>query len=69
MTRAQKVWLRRLGEKIQTSPDYMGWGNATFEKVMGNLCKLGYAEPYVHGGYQITDAGREALRGLKEPQA
>ena len=38
-----------------------GLARAAWERMMVRLCKLGLCEEYVHGGYQILPAGRDAL--------
>lgn len=35
-----------------------GWGKHSWEKMMEILQERGLVKPYVHGGYEITDAGR-----------
>lgn len=61
LTKAQASWLRRLLGGVQERP--YGDNFRTFDRVMDRLCALGLARPYVHGGYEITDAGRaEILR-------
>lgn len=43
-----------------------GLGSSSWERMMTRLCGLGLFRGYVHGGYEITDAGRAADR---RPQA
>ena len=38
-----------------------GMGRASWERMMERLAKHGLVRPYVHGGYEITDAGIDAL--------
>jgi hypothetical protein len=35
-----------------------GLASASWERMMERLCTLGLFRRYVHGGYEITDAGR-----------
>ena len=44
-----------------------GLRRAAFEKGMKTLCGLGLMQPYVHGGYEITELGRTEL-SIKETQ-
>ena len=46
--RAERLWPR-------------GQALAAWERMMNGLCARGLATPYVHGGYEITVAGRAAL--------
>jgi hypothetical protein len=36
-------------------------------RMLDRLVKLGLASEYVHGGYEITEAGRAALNPTREP--
>lgn len=36
-----------------------GFAKASWNRMMDRLCALGLARPYLHGGYQITGAGRD----------
>lgn len=36
-------------------------GAASKRKMLARLCLLGLLKHYVHGGYEITDAGRAAI--------
>jgi hypothetical protein len=38
-----------------------GLASASWDRMMVRLEQAGYVTPYVHGGYEITDAGRTAL--------
>lgn len=38
-----------------------GLGAAAKRKMMDRLCLMGLFRPYVHGGWEITDAGRAAI--------
>lgn len=75
LTAAQRAWLMRLREQEDHSRDRVNMGDRahpeirfrigdnfrTFERVMAVLVAHGLAEPYVHGGWVITRAGRETL--------
>lgn len=37
-----------------------GLASSSWERMMARLCGLGLFRRYVHGGYEITDAGRAA---------
>lgn len=63
LTTAQRKWLIRLvHDGRQTGPYRDNFH--VFDRVMAGLVKLGYAAEYVHGGHEVTPAGREALRLL-----
>jgi hypothetical protein len=51
--RAQSGVLERVGPR--------SFGNKSWERMMGRLCARGLMKPYVHGGYEITPAGRSLL--------
>jgi len=38
-----------------------GLGRSAWERMMTRLCAMGLFTPYVHGGLEITEAGREVL--------
>lgn len=37
-----------------------GLGRASWTRKMDRMCAAGLFKPYVHGGYEITEAGRTA---------
>lgn len=37
-----------------------GLRSSVWTRMMDRLCANGYFTPYVHGGYEITDKGRDA---------
>ncbi len=41
-----------------------GFGVTSSERMAQRLCELGLLKPYVHGGHEITEAGRGALAAL-----
>lgn len=61
MTEAQRAWLGRLGSAKQGLHRPPGDNFRAFDRVMAKLCALGFARPYIHGGFEITEAGREKL--------
>ncbi len=75
LTKAQRAWLVRLREQEDHSRERVAMGDRahpeirfrigdnfrTFERVMAVLVAHGFAEPYVHGGWVITEAGRAHL--------
>lgn len=41
----------------------------SIERTMQRLCNAGYAQPYVHGGWTVTEKGRAALMpNVQSPQ-
>lgn len=42
-------------------PYLPGFEGVTWDRNARKLCERGYLRPYVHGGYEITDAGRKAI--------
>lgn len=44
-----------------TNPYIIGWERVSWDKNARYLSDHGLIRPYVHGGYEITDAGRAAL--------
>jgi hypothetical protein len=66
VTAAQlKALLRAYEDKlgvIESSTSTRGLGRAAFERMMFRLYKIGLVVPYVHGGFQITDEGRQFMK-------
>lgn len=60
LSRAQREWLQRLARGPQSRP--YGDSFRVFDRVMEALVNLGFAIAREDREYQITDAGREALR-------
>jgi hypothetical protein len=64
LTEAQERALTRLVTGVVTLSGLTGWERLSRQRVFGALCKAGLAQVYVHGGYEITPAGREAHAAL-----
>jgi hypothetical protein len=66
VTRSQMKWLTRLVKQGRQEGlfGHSSFAKATWRRVMESLVKLGYATPYVHGGFEATPAGHEAHRAL-----
>lgn len=59
MTPTQKQMLKVLGNCGVYVPQDYNFGSKS--KMLDRMVDAGLASKYVHGGYQITDAGRKAL--------
>jgi hypothetical protein len=59
---SQQKWLSRLvaGRQERPYPDHF----RSFERVMDRLMAQGLARPYVHGGWEVTELGREVAKKL-----
>lgn len=42
-------------------PYMPGFEGVTWDRNAHKLCERGYLKPYVHGGFEITDAGRKVI--------
>lgn len=66
LTEAQRRELQRADESklgiVELLDGRRGLRRSGWERMMNRLCQRGYASPYLHGGYEITSAGREALK-------
>lgn len=61
LTEPQRRWLGRAnGNGLIELYGANGYHLQNFERVMKGLIEKGYVTECVHGGYQITDAGRSA---------
>lgn len=40
-----------------------GFGRASLSRTCDRLCSKGLLKPYVHGGWEVTDAGRRVALG------
>lgn len=65
-TKPQVKWL----EKAANDPRgvvQLGWRGGfewvSWKRMMERMCAKGWFTEYRHGGYEITEAGRAALRG------
>jgi predicted transcriptional regulator len=48
--------------------EYMGTrglGSSSWARMMDRLSKQGFVQPYVHGGYEITESGRALVDAYK----
>lgn len=52
---------------VVTKPYMPGFEGVAWDRNAKTLCERGYLKPYVHGGYEITDAGRAALAKVGSP--
>lgn len=62
LTKAQAAQVRRAVDGNGLVEDYgtNGLARAGWIRMMERLCEAGLFRRYVHGGYEITDAGRAA---------
>ena len=44
-----------------------GLARASLERTCQRLCQKGLLKPYVHGGLEVTEAGRQAVAGQGAP--
>lgn len=51
----------RTADGVITKVSTSGLGYASWDRMMKRLCGLGLMKPYVHGGFEITRAGRLVL--------
>lgn len=68
---AQQVALERAARAPSGVLERIGprsFGNRSWERMMNKLCAVGLFTPYVHGGYEITAAGRSLLRETTNPR-
>ncbi len=66
-TPAQRRALLRLSRgNFEHAPDEYPLTRASRERMYRRLCKLGLAQPYPHGGFEITDWGRQYVRHLEQ---
>ncbi len=69
LTRAQRMVLFNTASSASGIAEYRnthGLGHSSWERKMIRLCELGYFRPYVHGGYEITEAGKLRAAGGTE---
>lgn len=70
LTKAQRVTLERAASNPSGLIEArIGWGGlqrAAWHARMSNIVAMGFLAPYVHGGYEITPAGRAALSSQRE---
>lgn len=65
-TKAQRVQLERAAKDPRGIVNvYLrhGFAYSNWRRMMHRLCVQGWFTPYVHGGYEITAAGRVVLGG------
>jgi hypothetical protein len=48
---------------LVSRPYLTGFEAVSWDRNASALCKQGWLEPYVHGGFEITAAGRTAASG------
>jgi hypothetical protein len=66
LTENQRIMLRRAAANalgVVEKPHLPGFEGVTWDRNATKLCKLGLLKPYVHGGHEITEAGRKVLKG------
>lgn len=56
----------RLG--LVSRPYFTGFSRVTWDRNAADLIKAGLLSRYVHGGFEITDAGRAALQALSNEE-
>lgn len=69
LTDAQRRALRNIADEPGFSPHWpKGYARASWVRCVERLCARGLARQYVHGGYEITDAGRVALVAVESAE-